>query len=232
MTSTLPDILFCGDPHGKFDHITRAAISRRPEAVVLLGDLDAPDYLSKVLAPVLSICTVLWIIGNHDTDSEELYLRLVEDPGHANLHCIDDKIVEVGGLRIAGLGGVFRQKIWYPAAGSPNGEGIQTERYLATMGKGNRWREGLPLKHRSTIFPDRYASMAAKRADILVTHEAPTPHAYGFEVLEKLATSMGARWSFHGHQHCSVAYPVQPGAVRQFGVGERAIMTLSGQLLA
>lgn len=96
MTSTLPDILFCGDPHGKFDHITRAAISRRPEAVVLLGDLDAPDYLSKVLAPVLSICTVLWIIGNHDTDSEELYLRLVEDPGHANLHCIDDKIVEVG----------------------------------------------------------------------------------------------------------------------------------------
>jgi len=179
----------------------------------------------------LNICPVLWIIGNHDTDSEEFYLRLSDDPGHANLHCVDGKVIEVGGLKIAGLGGVFRRKIWYPVADGRGDEGIQTERYLATMGKGNRWRDGLPLKHRSTIFPDKYAVLAAQRADIVVTHEAPTPHVYGFKVLANLARSMGARWSFHGHQHCSVAYPGEPGAIKQYGVGERAIMSLNGELI-
>lgn len=232
MTSQLPDILFCGDPHGEFHHIVRAAVARRPDAIVLLGDLDAPDYLSRVLERVLDICPVLWIIGNHDTDHEESYLRLSEDPGHTNLHCVDGKVIEVGGLKIAGLGGVFRRKIWYPGADERDDKGIPADRYLATMGKGNRWRDGLPLKHRSTIFPDQYAALAAQRADIVVTHEAPTPHAYGFEVLANLAESMGARWSFHGHHHCSVAYPAAPGTIKQYGVGERAIMSITGDLLA
>ena len=43
---------------------------------------------------------------------------------------------------------------------------------MARCGKGNRWRDGLPRKHRSSIFPEDYFRLESLHADILVTHEA------------------------------------------------------------
>lgn len=60
------------------------------------------------------------------------------------------------------------------------------KQYLARCGKGNLWRGGLPLTHRSTIFPDDYERLLKQRADILVTHEAPSAHPHGFAAIDLL----------------------------------------------
>ena len=112
-----PKIFFCGDPHGEFDYINKTVEKYRPDAIVILGDLQPPDDLETLLAPTLAITQVWWIPGNHDTDCEEYYDRLWHGPiAEHNLH---GRVAEVAGLRIAGLGGVFRGQIWMPE-GRPN----------------------------------------------------------------------------------------------------------------
>lgn len=44
-------ILFCGDPHGYFEHIIEAVQERRPEAVILLGDLPAEKAAGSRISP-------------------------------------------------------------------------------------------------------------------------------------------------------------------------------------
>ena len=45
----LPEIFFCGDPHGTFDQINEAARLYSPDAMVILGDLQPPAPLHVVL---------------------------------------------------------------------------------------------------------------------------------------------------------------------------------------
>lgn len=60
-------VLYCGDPHGQFRHILRAAAELNPSAVVLLGDLEPQRPLHEELE---AIAFKTWFIhGNHDTDS-------------------------------------------------------------------------------------------------------------------------------------------------------------------
>ncbi|MBY0572775.1 MAG: metallophosphoesterase, partial [Undibacterium sp.] len=51
-----------------------------------------------------------------------------------------------------------------------------------------------------------YASLASQKADILVTHEAPSCHPHGFPTIDQLARSMDVGWSFHGHHHDNYEY--------------------------
>jgi len=51
-----------------------------------------------------------------------------------------------------------------------------------------------------------------------VTHEAPSSHPHGFEVIDRLAENAGARLIVHGHQHQSYAATL-PGGVRVRGLG-------------
>jgi len=85
--------------------------------------------------------------------------------------CIVRKVVEIAGLRTAGLGGVFRGKVAPATFENP-------KQYLSRCGKGNFWRGGLPLTHRSTIFPIEYQRLQKQRADILVTLEGSSSHAH------------------------------------------------------
>ena len=45
------------------------------------------------------------------------------------------------------------------------------------------------------------ATLSKLRADILVTHEAPSCHPHGFAALDELVRSMRVVRSFHGHHH-------------------------------
>jgi hypothetical protein len=117
-------------------------------------------------------------------------------------------------MRIAGLGGVFRSKVWAGAEatfGSP-------EEYVTRCGKGNLWRGGLPMRHRSTIFPSDVERLCNENADILITHEAPGEHKHGNVVLSDLARKLGVKAAFHGHHHESIRYP--DGVWRGVGLGE------------
>ena len=221
----LPEIFFCGDPHGTFDQINEAARLYSPDAMVILGDLQPPAPLHVVLEEALAYTDIWWIPGNHDTDSDEFYDRLwrSELAGH-NLH---GRVACVAGMRIGGLGGVFRGQIWMPD-GNPNYYSPAT--FMRRVGQGNIWRGGVPRRHRSTIFPSVYGNLQRQKADILVTHEAPSCHKKGFCALDRLAKTMGVKWLFHGHQHEDRAYGMQ-GLILTRAVGYNGIVNLKGEVV-
>jgi len=228
-----PNILFCGDPHGRFEVINQVAERVQPDAIVLLGDMTAEEPLSHAVAGALDVCPVMWIIGNHDTDSPTYYANLFEDPGHDRLINIDERVytLQVPGkssIRIAGLGGVFRGKIW--DAKAPLSNGMTRQTLLNTCGKGNLWKGGIPLRHRSTIFPCAYEKLQAQQADVLVTHEGPGFRKHGFDVIDKLARTMGCQYLFHGHHHKSGRY--DSTGLNCYCVGIGAIISMSGTMLA
>lgn len=229
----LPDVLFCGDPHGRFDHINSVAQVRRPHAIVLLGDMELSEDLDIVLEPALRHTRVYWICGNHDTDKEQSYQHLFNCSEHPNLVSINNRVdlLAIPGLEtitIGGLGGVFRKKIWAPESDAP---GETVEGYMRKMGRGNRWQGGLTLRHRSSIFVCQYEALKACKADILVTHEAPKPHAFGFQAINDLANSMGAKLVVHGHHHRNEDYQSLAHDIRGYGVGLGEIRDLYGNVI-
>jgi hypothetical protein len=133
-------------------------------------------------------------------------------------------------VRVAGLGGIFRGQIWRPPE-EPKFE--SAEDYVRRMGKGPKWRrfrDGLSLKHRSSIFPDVYKRLGEMRADILITHEAPSYHPHGFETVELLAVAMGVKQSYHGHHHDALDYSSfeAKAGFRAYGVGYCGITAIRG----
>ena len=76
-----------------------------------------------------------------------------------------------------------------------------------SMKREERWRDGISRKHRSSIFPDDYQQLLRSGpADILVTHEAPSAHPHGWQVIDELAEKLGVQLVVHGHHHQSIDY--------------------------
>jgi len=219
------NVFFCGDPHGEFGPLIETVLRHRPDAVVLAGDIQARRPLDEELASILPLTEVWWIHGNHDTDSDADYDNLFGSSlGDRNL---DGRVVTIAGIRIAGLGGIFRRQVWMP----PDAPRFVNEAdYLTQCGKGNYWRGGLPRRHRSTIFPQTYYALLGQRADVLVSHEAPACHPHGFRKIDELMDAMGVQRAFHGHHHESLAYHGN-GSLRVFGLGACAVSTLAGDFL-
>jgi predicted phosphodiesterase len=217
-------ILFAGDPHRNFSPIIRACLARPPANLILLGDVDCQRPLRQEFASVLAAgWRVSWILGNHDCETEAAYDNLVNDCPDGDLgFCV----VEVDGCRVAGLPGVFKPSIWYPRLddGSRQIEPPRfrnSDTFLAAQPESRRWRGGLPLWHRDSIFPDDVDRLAKLRFDILVTHEAPSCHRHGFAVIDDLAAAGGASLIVHGHHHDSYSATLPNGiAVRGLGLAE------------
>jgi len=174
-------IFFCGDLHGKFEHLIDAVHRHRPDAVVLAGDIQARRPLEQELSDVLHMSDVWWIPGNHDTDSDADYDNLYDSQlAERNLH---GRVVTIAGVRVAGLGGIFRGQVWMP----PDAPRFASEQeYLLQCGKGNYWRGGLPRRHRSSIFWNIFHDLLGQNADVLVSHEAPACHTHGFPQISAL----------------------------------------------
>jgi predicted phosphodiesterase len=255
-------IYFLGDVHGNFEHVRKSALAGRPDAVVFLGDIEAQRPLEQEIAPLIEAgIEVRWIHGNHDTDTKANWDNLASVM-HLNL---DGQVAEVAGLRIAGLGGVFRGEIWYPDGAASNGPEphyVSYEAYCRSQEKKRPMRlrnkeameaslrhlEHLPdanavmideirygkeLKHLSSIFWDTYERLWEQRADILVTHEAPSCHPNGFSAIDELAQAMGVKTVFHGHHHDCLDYCHWDGKLgfRTFGVGFCGISTETGRTI-
>lgn len=236
-------IFLLGDNHGNFDHIAPAIERERAagnpvEAVVFLGDIEAQRDFEIEIAPILALgVEVFWIVGNHDTDTEDNW-RHLQNSMHRR---IDGKVVEIAGVRVAGLGGVFRGQIWFPRD-SKNAGAVEDPRFdsYAAFAADLRRRQppriastmdtlknGTLRKHCSTIFPEPVRQLASQHADILVTHEAPGCHPHGFDELTRLAQLMRVKASFHGHQHDCLDYSAHHAALgfRPYGVGFCGITT-------
>lgn len=231
-----PSILFAGDPHGRFDHLLAVARAQRPQALVLLGDIEACAPLQEVMAPIEALGTQVWFIhGNHDTDRAPSWAALQAWP-ERNLH---GRVVEIAGVRIAGLGGIFRDEIW--RSDSPMAPRFPSRQaYLDDLRQRMHprdWaiRQQSPggLKHCSSLFPDDLDALAAQDADVLVTHEAPSCHPRGFAVIDDLARALHVHTLFHGHHHDCLDYRDSTAALgfRAHGVGLRGVSALDGTVL-
>lgn len=201
-----PKLMLFGDPHGDFEPVRRAVLRFAPQAVILLGDLTPAMPLHQELADILPATEVWFIHGNHDTDSELYHDRLWQsDMADRNLH---GRVVQIAGLLVAGLGGIFRQTVWYPRGDASEPAWHSPQDFLRGTKPAQRWRGGVPLKHRSTIFPSDVQTLAQRRADVLVTHEAPTGHHHGFHAIDRLADTLGVSWVVHGHHHTDLVHPM------------------------
>ncbi len=202
---TTPALMFFGDPHGDFAPVITAVDRFRPEAIVLLGDIQARQALHVELAPILDKTEVWFIHGNHDTDSDADYGNLWGSKlADRNLH---GRVVEIAGYQVAGLGGIFRDKIWN--AGRPMEEAAfaSADALCRSMRPEARWRDGIARRHRSSIFPEDYMQLfLGSPADILVTHEAPAAHLFGWRAIDELAEALGVQLVVHGHHHRDIDY--------------------------
>lgn len=231
-------VVFVGDIHQQWDKVERglAALGSLPRAAILLGDMQCEQPLDVLAAPFLKRdIAVYWIFGNHDNDGgPEMWANLADPalnpctaPG-----ALHGRVIEVEGLRIAGLGGTFRPRVWEP----PDAPRLHARAALAddvaAMARGWRAEHVAALIHSlgsTAIWPEDYAALAGQRADILVTHEAPSSHPAGNPALEALAQSMGARMIVHGHHHVTYR-AMNPGGLTAMGVAAAWATTAGGDV--
>ena len=219
-------LLIAGDPHGTFTPLNQAAYERNPEHMIVLGDFGLATSFEAALHAAVTTTNVSWIHGNHDVDQEAEYDALFEGSYAAN--SLHGRVSTLSGIRVAGLGGHFQGSVWHPDTGV---KWATREMFVKHMGKGNRWRGGLPLKKRAAIWWEDYQSLWDQRADVLVSHEAPACHPHGHAAIDELAEAMGAKLIIHGHVHCSYTFDYADRDLRVIGVGIAGVSDASGAVI-
>jgi hypothetical protein len=167
-----------------------------PDLLIACGDLPF-DYLEYLITTISK--PLLYVPGNHDpaissvngTPITTLPTRLPTTTsngcGPEGCTNIDGRIVDVAGLRIAGLGGSHRYK---------NGPNQYTQAEMT--------RRCRRLARRSLFRHPR----RARRADIIVTHAPPSGVGddddlahQGFEGFHRMLAVMTPEFLVHGHIH-------------------------------
>ncbi len=145
-----------------------------PDVIVACGDLPF-DYLERLVTIVGK--PLVHIPGNHDPE------------GSVPEGCVsvDGAIVDIGDLRVAGLGGSHRY------CGGPN---QYTQKQMKRRCKVLEWRARLRRRPGRPLF------------DLLVTHAAPLgvgddddPCHRGFQAFHPLVAVTGPKALVHGHVH-------------------------------
>lgn len=221
-------ILFCGDPHSQFAHISQYAEQYPSSPIVLLGDMEPQQALRAEVLPIVD--RLWWIHGNHDTDQEAVARHVWDDTmQHRSVHA---RVATLpSGHTLAGLGGVFRESVWHPDPGAARGGRpafMNAQDHARATPRQDRWRGGPHRRHWSSIYPSEIHHLATLRCDFLVLHEAPGYHPHGFAVLDDLARAMKAKVVVHGHHHDCIDSSAQWAAqgFKSFGVGLRGITAI------
>ena len=214
---------FFGDPHSDYGAVARAVVDGPADTSVFLGDFDLTRPLDEELSALSGAGSDIWYIhGNHDTDTVEWY-DFVFGSKLADRN-LAGRIVDIDGIRVAGLGGVFRSKVWDPRRSNAEPFFMSRQEFVGARPHA-LWRGGLPRRHRSTVFPEDFAALSKESADILVTHEAPSTHKFGYRQIDKLAECMGVELIVHGHHH--EAYEsVLPNGIKVVGMGQADYRTV------
>ena len=224
-------ILYCGDLHSQFRHVIEAAGRTKAACVVLLGDMEPSRPLEQEMAPLTKHGVPWYFVGgNHDADSAELVERVWNE--NTIEHNVHGRVVQLpDGTRLAGLGGVFREAVWYPdpAAALGGAPAFRTrEEHAMVTPHQDRWQGGHHFKHWGSIYPADLDDLAELEADVLITHEAGGYHPNGFEIVDDLARALGVRVHVHGHQHDALDSSArwERQGFKSFGVGLRGITAI------
>jgi hypothetical protein len=167
---------------------------RAGDVALVIGAGDLPfDYLDYLSNELDKPC--VYVPGNHDPDlsgheRRGLWIRdglPVDWPGPTGGVNADGQVVDVAGLRIAGLGGSIRYN---------NGP--------------NQWTERQQARRAAKVarVAARRARRDGRRVDVLLTHSPPKdcgdredpPHR-GFACLHTAVERMRPRLLLHGHIH-------------------------------
>lgn len=222
-------VIIYGDPHGEWRPLLRACAEDPPDGVVLLGDCDLDMPLRRKLAPVFDAgIHVRWIPGNHDTETEAYYDHLWGDYPQGNIHAGP---AEMGDMVIVGLGGIFKDRVWYPRVELAEPTYLTRQDCVRRIMPVDRWRGGLPLLLRDAIFPEDVRRLKKLKADVLVTHEAPSAHRHGFVGVDEAARLCRARLVVHGHHHRSYD-AVLPTGIPVRGLARAEVLRLRREDLA
>lgn len=171
----------------------------QPDLVVACGDLPF-DYL-EYLVTMLNV-PLLFVPGNHDPDlraqpetlgaedfSRPFLVGSLSQERAGPLGCvnIDGRVVDAGGLRVAGLGGSIRYR---------EGPNQYTQRQMGARAVALELRIG------------RKGLWDRRPVDILATHSAPLgvgdgddPTHRGFSSFHRLTARVRPKLLLHGHVH-------------------------------
>ena len=232
-------IVFIGDIHQHWHYIDAglAAQATPPGAAVLLGDIQCDRPLDELAAPLLDRgIAVHWIHGNHDNDGgPEMWANLAAPERNpltasGSLHA---RVVEIEGLRIAGLGGTFRPIVWSPPSPPRLRHRHQLAGDLTRLGPVYGPTQHAALTHSlstAAIWPEDVEALASQKADVLVTHEAPSSHPSGSAAIDELARAMGVRLIVHGHHHV-VSHATAHDGLTVLGVASAWGTSIAGTVL-
>ena len=165
-------IVFIGDIHQHWHYVAAglAALATPPRAAVLLGDIQCERPLDELAAPLLRRgIAVHWIHGNHDNDGgPEMWANLAA-PERNPLTASGDAACacrEIEGVRIAGLGGTFRPRVWSPPAPPRLLHRHQLADDLRSLARIRRRSQRAALAHSLTtaaIWPEDVEALAVRR---------------------------------------------------------------------
>ena len=177
---------------------TARLLELRPELILSCGDLPF-DYLEYLVT--MTNAPLLYVPGNHDADLDPrrptappgelpnpFFLGRLEDPpGPQGCVNVDLDVVEVAGVKVAGLGGSIRYS---------DGPNQYTERQMAARVRRLR-RRAFRRKVRGP-----------GGVDVLLTHSPPQgvgdggdPAHQGFGSLRRLMETWMPKLLVHGHVH-------------------------------
>jgi len=103
---------------------------------------------------------------------------------------------------------------------------------MTCVDRKKRWRGGLSLRHRVSIWWEDYERLSRQRADILVTHEAPVSYPrYGYREIDDLARRMKVKLIVHGHHHTDYQAQTSDG-IGVIGVGLAGVTDDQGVIIS
>ena len=232
-------LIFIGDIHQNWHHVERglSALPHPPEPAILLGDIECTAPLDQVAEPLLDRgIKVYWIHGNHDYDGGTGMWSNLVDPisnprtSHGALH---GRVIEIAGLRVAGLGGTFESQVW---SGNAPPRIHRREQLPAALAASRpdlspaRAAASAHILGATAIWPEDVDALASQQADVLITHEAPSSHPAGVRALDELARAMGARLIVHGHHHIT-SHATSGDGLRVLSVGDAWAVATDGAVV-
>ncbi|CAN5384894.1 metallophosphoesterase [soil metagenome] len=176
-----------GDIHGDFEAVRRI-MRRYPDVPFWLSVGDVADEAGRYVA---FGAPLYWVKGNNEN-----FDLIASRSFPANLHYIaNGQSVEVGALRIAGLGGTLAPSLYDTPASELPHPVKSTARSTA-----------LADRRRHFVRDEVDACRAMTRIDVLLTHEAPRPFRAGRmdagkTPINEVLADMKPRLHLFGHHH-------------------------------